>query len=85
VAWALVSAVGAFLVGPVSDAIQPHRPAPAAERRYVVQRGDTVWSVARRLAPRADPRALVDVIIASNHVDPGSLVAGQALVVPAGA
>jgi len=33
---------------------------------YVVQPGDTVWTIAHRLDPTGDPRATVDRIVALN-------------------
>jgi nucleoid-associated protein YgaU len=50
----------------------------------VVRSGDTLWSIAQRVAPADDPRSMVDAIAETNHVDPGSIVPGQALIVPPG-
>jgi LysM repeat protein len=50
---------------------------------YVVRAGDTLWSIAVRQAPDKDPRAIVDSIIRTNGVDPGKLVPGQELQLPA--
>jgi LysM repeat protein len=47
-----------------------------------VQPGETVWSVAKRVAPKHDPRALVDQIRALNHLDSGTLQVGQQLLIP---
>jgi len=58
------------------------RPALVAQHRYVVRPGDTLWSIARRIHD-GDPRALVDAIQAANETDPGALVPGQVLLVPA--
>ncbi|MDQ3980451.1 MAG: LysM peptidoglycan-binding domain-containing protein, partial [Actinomycetota bacterium] len=49
----------------------PERPAPAASagrdgRVYVVQPGDTFWSIARRVDPTGDPRRLVDRLVAAH-------------------
>jgi nucleoid-associated protein YgaU len=59
--------------------------APGAEagERYVVQRGDTLWSIAVGRAPGVDPRPVVQAIADANRVDAGSLVPGQVLVIPA--
>ena len=58
-------------------------PGPAAGDRYVVQRGDTLWSIAVGRAPGVDPRPVVQAIADANRVDAGSLVPGQVLVIPA--
>jgi hypothetical protein len=48
---------------------------------YVAQPGDTVWELARRLAPGRDPRPLVDQLIQVNDLH-GPLRAGQRLRLP---
>lgn len=59
---------------------------PVSARSYVVRPGDTLWSIASSIVGSTeDPRPLVDALRRSNGVDPGSLVPGQTLVVPAGA
>lgn len=42
------------------------RPAPVAGHEYVVQPGDTLWSIATEIAPDADPRPVVDALRAAN-------------------
>jgi len=55
---------------------------PAASRTYVVRPGDTLWSIAVRLAgPSSDPRPLVDELAQANHVA-GSIEPGQTLRLP---
>jgi len=54
--------------------------ADAAKRVYVVQSGDTLWSIARQLHPGGDPRPWVDQLAAEVHG--ASLQAGQRLVLP---
>jgi Tfp pilus assembly protein FimV len=49
---------------------------------YVVQAGDTLWSIALRHAPGRDPRIVADAIARTNDLDPGSLVPGQELRLP---
>jgi LysM repeat protein len=48
---------------------------------YVVEPGDTAWSIARTAMPGVDGRLAVDRLLAMNHSD-GQLRVGQALVVP---
>ena len=55
---------------------------PVARSRYVVQQGDTLWSIAAEVAPTEDPRPLVDAISSVNGVDPGALVPGRTIVIP---
>lgn len=40
--------------------------APVAGHTYVVQPGDTLWSIARRVAPDRDPRPVVDALRRAN-------------------
>jgi hypothetical protein len=58
-----------------SESVVPAAVAPA--RVYVVQPGDTLWSIARRLHPSGDVRRLVDEL--SSRAGGGSLQAGQRL------
>jgi LysM repeat protein len=53
-----------------------------ATTRYVVRPGDTLWSIAVRQAPGQDPRVIVDAIVRTNSVDPGTLVPGRELQLP---
>jgi Tfp pilus assembly protein FimV len=57
----------------------PDRPEPRVT--YVVEPGDTLWSIARRVAPGRDPRPVVDGLIEANDVR-GGLQAGQELSIP---
>jgi Tfp pilus assembly protein FimV len=78
---AVVLVVAAFLV--VAPGLArgdgPDRPAPRVA--YVVEPGDTRWSIARRVAPGRDPRPVVDGLIEANDVR-GGLQAGQELSIP---
>jgi len=56
-------------------------PAPSVAT-YVVGPGDTLWSIASRIAPGRDPRPVIDRLQADNHLH-GSLQAGQTLIIPA--
>jgi len=77
-------AVGAVLAGPVGHAWGARPPVPVAAHRYVVCPGDTAWSIAQHVARGEDPRAVVDEILRANRVDPGALIPGQTLLIPAG-
>ncbi len=80
---AAVSVLGGVWVGPLSHPSAGRvELRPAAAHRYVVRDGDTIWSIAGRVARGADPRPVVDAIQAANHVDPGRLVPGQTLQIP---
>jgi hypothetical protein len=52
--------------------------------RIVVQPGQTLWTIATQADPRADPRQVVQRIIAANALRDGSVQAGQRLLVPRG-
>ena len=55
---------------------------PVAQTRYVVRSGDTLWEIARRLAPTRDPRAVIQKLIEANDLGSPALRPGQTLVVP---
>ena len=55
----------------------PSAAAPEVTAGYVVQPGDTVWEIARRLQPEGDVRPLVDRL--AERTGGGALVAGQRL------
>jgi hypothetical protein len=85
VRWVRVLAIvlvvaGVLLVAPgLARGDGPDRPAPQAT--YVVESGDTLWSIARRVAPGRDPRPVVDGLIETNDLR-GGLQAGQELSIP---
>ncbi len=54
----------------------------AALQQTTVQPGDTLWSVAQRIAPDNDPREVVAQIKRINHLHSSSLQAGQLLLLP---
>jgi LysM repeat protein len=73
-----------FLLPGGDPLVVPGRATPAAAaggmRVYVVQPGDTLWSIARQLHPQDDPRPVVDQL--ANQIHGGSLQVGQHLVLP---
>jgi Tfp pilus assembly protein FimV len=74
---ALLLGVG-FTLGRAS---QSHA-ADAVTHTAVVRPGDTLWSIAARVAPDRDTRQVVAEISAVNHLGSASLQVGQRLVVP---
>ena len=77
-------AAAAFRDVPAS--VPERRPAPVhaldpgRAGGYVVQPGDTLWSIARRLQPDGDVRPLVDQLIEVNRGT--ALDVGQRLAIP---
>lgn len=54
----------------------------AGQDSVVVEQGDTLWSIARTVAPEDDTRAVIDAIQDANHLDGTVLVPGQVLQLP---
>jgi hypothetical protein len=54
--------------------------APVGEAVHIVQPGDTLWTIARDLAPGADPRPVVDALVAANGSGP--LEVGDRIALP---
>jgi nucleoid-associated protein YgaU len=76
---ALVAVVGAALLGLAwasAPASAGNTAAPIAPSRVTVQSGDTLWSIAARVAPQTDPRAEVAHLLQLNHIG------GTAAIVP---
>lgn len=75
---------GAGALSGLRPAASAAHPAPgaslAAGERYVVQPGDTLWSIALRLDPTGDPRPVVDKLTA--EVPGGVLQPGERVVLP---
>jgi hypothetical protein len=57
------------------------RPSLSASHTVVVRPGDTLWGIARRLAPNDDPRPVVDAL--ATVYGPGPLTPGETLRLPA--
>lgn len=84
VALLVTAGVVATVFGQVANAVGIHRPeGTRPSRTYVIRPGDTVWSIATRLRPAVDPRIVVDEIVAANDLDPGALVPGRQISLPA--
>ena len=46
---------------------------------YHVQAGDTLWTIASKLAPAKDPREIIDALMKSNHLGSPTILPGQTL------
>jgi hypothetical protein len=86
-AWAALGMLGGGTL-PVSErpsSSPAAAPAAAGSRAsgavYVVQPGDTFWSIARRAKPNADPRPLVDRLVAAHGGS--TLHVGERIPIPA--
>jgi hypothetical protein len=81
VLWLAVTGAVALVRGPATTSTPEVAPAPAASGQvgagasYVVQPGDTLWTIARGLAPDGDIRPLVDEL--AERAGGASLEAGQ--------
>lgn len=53
-----------------------------AVQQITVQQGETLWSVAQRIAPGNDPRGVIAQIRHINHLQGSSLRVGQQLLLP---
>jgi hypothetical protein len=56
--------------------------APPAPRAVTVAPGDTLWSIAQRTQPGADPQTVVPGIMSANHLSGATVTVGQRLWVP---
>lgn len=72
----------AFLAGRSGADASTSTARPAPYTQTTVQPGETLWAVAKRVAPKHDPRALVDEIRELNHLSSASLQVGQQLLLP---
>jgi nucleoid-associated protein YgaU len=81
------TALIAVLLSPLAAGAVRRGEAPAApaQQVVVVRAGDTLWSIAERVRPGADPRETIAEIERMNaSVDPGAILPGQTLAVPVG-
>ncbi|GEL25191.1 hypothetical protein PSU4_41450 [Pseudonocardia sulfidoxydans NBRC 16205] len=81
---AVVAAGVVVGLGSLADVARDAGPGiPAATAQVVVGQGDTVWDIARRAAPDADPAAAAAHIAELNGLRSAALRPGQVLTVPA--
>lgn len=65
---------------PAVGTMAPVSMAPVSQTSHVVERGDTLWGLARSLQPRGDVRPLVDRLATSRHGRP--LHVGERITLP---
>jgi LysM domain len=65
-----------------ADRVGSGRAANHEMLRVVVRPGDTMWDIAVRADPAADPRAVIQQIIDDNGLTGTAILAGQVLWVP---
>lgn len=74
--------LAAFSLGRVGSQAATPLPARPALQQTTVHTGESLWSVARRIAPTADPRDVVVQLRRLNHLDSSGVQVGQQLVLP---
>ncbi len=73
----------AFSLGRAGTQAATTKEAAPAVVETVVQPGESLWTVARRIAPASDPREVVQKLRRLNHLPGSGLRAGQQLLLPA--
>ena len=56
--------------------------APVAVTFVTVEPGQSLWSIAERIAPNTDPREWIRQVMTLNAMQGADVVAGQRLVLP---
>jgi hypothetical protein len=81
---ATLAALGTGVMAFGAPAASTHTAHHAAAHRVVVAPGQTLWDIARQVAPDEDPRVVIDEIVDLNGLSSaGAIRAGQPLYVPA--
>ncbi len=80
----------AFSLGRADSQAAPTAPTADAEQvqtlhQVTVAPGESLWAVAERIAPHADPRDVMEQIAELNDLDSTQLQVGQQLLLPAAA
>jgi Tfp pilus assembly protein FimV len=77
-----VLALGVALIGLAKLSAPRQAAAPPAPAVVTVAPGDTLWSIAERVAPNTDPRAEVAALQKRNGLTGVDLVPGEVLRIP---
>lgn len=73
---------GALSVGEVATQAATSVEHPPRLGHAVVQPGETLWQVASRADPAADPRAVVAELMTLNHLTSAEVIPGETLLLP---
>lgn len=74
--------LAAFSLGRAASSASSSPVAHLVLQQTTVESGETLWSLAHRVAPGNDPREVVQEIRDINHLQGSSLQAGQQLLLP---
>lgn len=79
----LLVATVAFALGRVGTSqAATDGPAVRPYSQTTIHSGETLWSVAMRVAPGHDPRLVVEQLVGLNHLGGGAVQVGQQLLLP---
>lgn len=81
---AVIALVLAGLLISWTSGTATQRPEPVGQRSIVVQPGQTLWSIAKDVAPDRDVREVIFEIRRINKLDSAMVRSGQTLVLPTG-
>jgi multidrug efflux pump subunit AcrA (membrane-fusion protein) len=76
-----ISAVSLFGIA-TSSAKASNETSNSVTTQIVVAPGETLWTIAARVNPEIDPRAVIEDIKALNVIEGSEVYAGQVLLVP---
>lgn len=79
----IVGIAFAFMSGGSAVASSDTVSTPVTFETVKVAEGDTLWSIAQDVAPDADPRDVIDDILAFNVLSTSAITPGQTLSIPA--
>ncbi|WP_110590357.1 LysM peptidoglycan-binding domain-containing protein [Microbacterium suaedae] len=80
----VVAALGVAILGGGAALGSNEEGAPAGTFATVtVMPGDSLWSIAQRVAPQEDPRDVVAAIVSLNQLQGSLVAAGQSISLPA--
>ncbi len=81
---AALAVAGLVIAGATVAQASSPAAAHAGDSRVFVQPGDTLWSIAHRTDPGADPQTVVAGILRANHLPAAMVNVGQRIWVPRG-